>query len=108
MKVLKNPQNDTKVIVVGGTNAKGSTCFNLNYNLSDAGFKVGCFTSPHLHSVRERIRIGNDLIPIDKFSEILTEIKNICKRERIEITYFEALTAVAYYYFSKTKIGFSR
>ena len=107
MKVLKNPQNDTKVIVVGGTNAKGSTCFNLNYNLSEAGFKVGCFTSPHLHSVRERIRIDNDLIPIDNFSEILTEIKNICKRERIEITYFEALTAVAYYYFSKTKVDFA-
>ena len=107
MKVLKNPQDDIKVIVVGGTNAKGSTCFNLNYNLSEAGFKVGCFTSPHLHSVRERIRIGNDLIPVEEFSKILAEIKDICIQKRIEITYFEALTAVAYYYFSKNNVDYA-
>ena len=104
---LNNPQNDIKIIVVGGTNAKGSTCFNLNYNLSETGFKVGCFTSPHLHSVRERIRIGNDLISVEEFSKILTEIKNICTLKTIEITYFEALTAVAYYYFSKNKVDYA-
>ena len=107
MRELRNPQNDIKVIVVGGTNAKGSTCLNLNYNLSEAGFKVGCFTSPHLHSVRERIRIDHNLIPVDDFSEILTKIKNTCTQKKIEITYFEALTAVAYYYFCKNKVDYA-
>ena len=48
MNIMGNPQKNLKLIVIGGTNAKGSTCFNLNHNLTRKGFKIGCFTSPPL------------------------------------------------------------
>jgi len=107
MLKLENPQKKVEVIVVGGTNAKGSTCFNLNYNITDAGLKIGCFTSPHLHSVRERIRIGNEIISKEEFSKLLSIIETIVVREKIGITYFEALTAAAYYYFWENKVDYA-
>ncbi len=42
MNIMGNPQKNLKLIVIGGTNAKGSTCFNLNHNLTRKGFKIGC------------------------------------------------------------------
>ena len=51
MKLLGNPQDKLRVISIGGTNAKGSTSYNLSKTLMQTGKKIGCFTSPHLHSV---------------------------------------------------------
>ena len=75
MNILGNPQKKLKLIVIGGTNAKGSTCFNLNHKLTKNGFRIGCFTSPHIHSVRERIRIGLQIISIEEFTSILSKIR---------------------------------
>ena len=50
------------VIHVAGTKGKGSTCEYLSSGLRSAGYKVGVFTSPHLHTARERIKIGKELI----------------------------------------------
>ena len=107
MNILKNPQKNLKLIIIGGTNAKGSTCFNLNHNLTRKGFKIGCFTSPHIHSVRERIRIGNELIKIEEFTDILNSLKDIIEKNNIEATYFEILTAAAYQYFHIKKVNYA-
>ena len=107
MNILKNPQKKLKLIIIGGTNAKGSTCFNLNHNLTRKGFKVGCFTSPHIHSVRERIRIGNELIKIEEFTDLLNSLKNIIEENNIKATYFEILTAAAYQYFHIKKVDYA-
>ena len=107
MNILKNPQKNLKLIIIGGTNAKGSTCFNLNHNLTRKGFKIGCFTSPHIHSVRERIRIGNELIKIEEFTDILNSLKDIIEKNNIEATYFEILTAAAYQYFHIKKVDYA-
>ena len=66
MHHLGNPQEKLEIVMIGGTNAKGSTCFSLNSSLNSAGIKSGCFTSPHLHSIRERIRIGEKIISIEE------------------------------------------
>ena len=78
MNLVGDPQKKARIIMVGGTNAKGSTCFNLNHNLTRAGLRVGCFTSPHLHSIRERIKIGNEniirevtLFPMNQYAQDL-------------------------------------
>ena len=63
MKLLGNPQDKLRVISIGGTNAKGSTSYNLSKTLMQTGKKIGCFTSPHLHSVRERIKINDKIQP---------------------------------------------
>ena len=83
MNILGNPQKKMKLIIIGGTNAKGSTCFNLNHNLTKNGFRIGCFTSPHIHSVRERIRIGEEIICIEKFTNILYLLKDIINENKL-------------------------
>ena len=107
MNILKNPQKKLKLIIIGGTNAKGSTCFNLNHNLTIKGFKIGCFTSPHIHSVRERIRIGSELIKIEEFTDLINSLRDIIEEYKIEATYFEILTAVAYQYFHIKKVDYA-
>ena len=52
----------TKVIHVAGTKGKGSTCEYMSAALRAAGYKVGVFTSPHLHTTCERIKIGDKII----------------------------------------------
>src|SRR5665213_901456 len=54
-----NPSGNLKIIHVAGTKGKGSTCAFLASILQQAGYKVGLYTSPHLHKVNERIRILN-------------------------------------------------
>ena len=46
------------IITVGGTNGKGSTCAMLEAILNRAGYRVGCYTSPHLLRYNERVRIN--------------------------------------------------
>ena len=107
MKLVGDPQKKARIIMVGGTNAKGSTCFNLNHNLTRAGLRVGCFTSPHLHSIRERIKIGNENIEVDELSEYLEYFKKISEKHGIKATYFETLTAIAYQYFYTKKVDWA-
>jgi dihydrofolate synthase/folylpolyglutamate synthase len=107
MNHLNNPQNKLKIIMVGGTNAKGNTCHNLNYNLNKVGIKTGCYTSPHLHTIRERIRIGNKKISKDKFTRAIFDLKCIDEEHNIGATYFEILTALAYFYFNENKVDYA-
>ncbi|HLW20795.1 MAG TPA: hypothetical protein VKX33_10740, partial [Cyclobacteriaceae bacterium] len=59
---LNNPQNSFKSIHVAGTNGKGSTSHALASVLQEAGYKVGLYTSPHLKSFTERIKINGEEI----------------------------------------------
>ena len=67
---LGKPGKSASIIHVAGTNGKGSTCAYMNSVLTEAGVKTGMFTSPHLVSVRERMRINYRLISEQKFVEI--------------------------------------
>ena len=58
VKQRLNLQPDFPIIVVGGTNGKGSVCAMLEAILHAAGYQVGCYTSPHLLDYNERVRIG--------------------------------------------------
>ncbi len=107
MKLFDDPQNQLRLIIIGGTNAKGSTCYNLSNTLIQTGKIIGCFTSPHLHTVRERIKINNKNIDKDKFSEHLFNLKNKAMQNNIKITYFEALTALAYLYFNEENVDYA-
>ena len=76
---------------VAGTNGKGSVCALLSEMLKASGLKVGLFTSPHLESYCERIRINGVNISEADFAEMLFRVKEC----GIECTHFEALTAAA-------------
>ncbi|MBC7319636.1 bifunctional folylpolyglutamate synthase/dihydrofolate synthase [bacterium] len=106
---LDNPQDKIPVIHIGGTNGKGSVSRMLSSVLIKAGYKVGLYTSPHLHSVRERIQINNELIDKDSFintlNYILPFIENLTNRDsEFYLTQFEILTAMAFLYFYKSKV----
>ena len=96
-----NPQNDYPVILIGGTNGKGSTAAMAASILKQAGYRVGLYTSPHLADVRERIVVNGKKIPLQEFGRILAQIKN-CVVE--PLTYFEIMTAAAFIYFQRRQV----
>jgi dihydrofolate synthase/folylpolyglutamate synthase len=94
-KYLENPQDKLKLIHVAGSNGKGSTCSMLASILTEAGYKVGLFTSPHLKDFRERIRIDGACIPEQEVIQFIKRIKEeqlISKPSFFEITFGMALT----------------
>ncbi len=106
---LDNPQDKIPVIHIGGTNGKGSVSRMISSVLIRAGYKVGLYTSPHLHSVRERIQINNNLIGKESFVNILNEVLPIIedltdRYSDFYLTQFEILTAMAFLYFYRSKV----
>ncbi len=95
---LGRPDRRLRFIHLAGTNGKGSVGAMLHAILSAAGFRVGFYTSPHLSSVRERFRIGDEYISEDDFAFHSGEIIAAMGAERI--TYFEFTTALALLWFA--------
>ena len=62
LEALGDPQNKFRSVLIAGTNGKGSTAATLASILRAAGHKTGLYTSPHLVSINERIRIGGQQI----------------------------------------------
>jgi len=91
----------SNVILIAGTKGKGSTATMLSNCLTACGIKTGLFTSPHLLSWRERIRINNQMIPTREFCEIFSNILPLIKEHKL--TFFETLTAIAFLYFLREK-----
>ncbi len=94
-----NPQRRLQFVHLAGTNGKGTVCEALRQILSGAGWRVGCYTSPHLSSPRERFRVGENYISEEDFARIATRIITVLGGERI--TWFEFTTAVAFLWFAE-------
>ena len=97
---LGEPQNFYRTIHVAGTNGKGSVCAMLAEMLKVSGLKVGLFTSPHLESYCERIKINGENIPESDFAEMIFRVKD-CD---VSATHFEVLTAAAFEYFKERSV----
>tara|TARA_B100000579_G_scaffold253238_1_gene208391 strand:- start:202 stop:1302 length:1101 start_codon:yes stop_codon:yes gene_type:complete len=107
MNLFGNPQTKIRVISIGGTNAKGSTSYNLSKTLIQTGKIIGCFTSPHIHTVRERIKVNHKNISKNLFARYIFKLKDISEKKNLRITYFEALTALAYIYFHEKNVDYA-
>ncbi|MBN1405528.1 MAG: bifunctional folylpolyglutamate synthase/dihydrofolate synthase [Candidatus Omnitrophica bacterium] len=112
--IIGHPQDSFKSILIAGTKGKGSTCAMLHSILTEAGYKTGLYTSPHLIDVRERIKLNKTAVSKKEFSWLMSEIKDAITYANPEyalyykdITFFEILTAAAFLYFSKKKIDFA-
>ena len=107
--LLGDPQRGARSIHIAGSKGKGSTASYVQSMLGSAGFKTGLYTSPHLVSFRERIRIGSELISEEDLSRILTNIKDTIRSyAKDEMpTFFEVYTAIAYLYFKEKKADFA-
>ncbi len=108
LELLENPHEKLNVIHIGGTNGKGSTASMLNSILVKSGYKVGLFTSPHIHSYRERYKINNEMISEEEVASLITQIKPLLKKMVDEgyehPTEFEVNTAMAFKYFNDKKV----
>jgi len=100
LSALGDPQLKFKSIHVAGTNGKGSVCAMLDSILRESGYKVGLFTSPHLFRWEERIKIGGEEIRNAECVMRNAEIEKTAEDLKIKLTPFEAITAVAFKYFS--------
>jgi len=85
------------LITVGGTNGKGSTIAFLEAIALAAGYKTGCYTSPHFLHYNERIRLNDNNIDDDSLCQAFDAINTA--RGEISISYFEFSTLAAIYYF---------
>ncbi len=99
---VDHPQRNLKFLHVAGTNGKGSVSVTLLTLLSEAGYKVGLYTSPHLSSVRERFRINDRFISKTDFARYSTHIRNSLGER--QITYFEFTTALALLWFAAESV----
>lgn len=97
---LGDPQNAFPAVHAVGTNGKGSTCATLASILAEAGYKTALYTSPHLVSFGERLRIGGHDVPADKWREavkkIIAALDNCPELAEGAPTYFELVTAAAF------------
>ena len=96
---------DIKLIHIGGTNGKGSTCAYLSSIIQESGYKVGTFTSPHFFDYRERIKVNNNKIEkgfISKFIEANREII-----EKLELTFFELSFGMSLSYYIEKNVDYA-
>ena len=91
-----------KAIHIAGTNGKGSTSNMISQILTANGYKTGLFTSPHLVSFNERIRIDGEMISDEELSGLINDLKGGI--EKYNCTFFEASTAIAFKYFIEKKV----
>ena len=90
------------VITVGGTNGKGSVCAMLEAMLHLAGYRVGCYTSPHLLRYNERVRIGRAEAPDAELARAFDAVERA--RGDVALTYFEFGTLAALWLFAERKV----
>lgn len=90
---LGNPQAGLPCVHVAGTNGKGSVSVLLAEILRHAGYRVGLYTSPHLHCFSERIRIDGEPLPLDRLPALVEALR--AAGGNLPATFFEATTALA-------------
>ena len=93
-----------KVIHVAGTNGKGSVCAMIDSILRAQGYRTGLFTSPHLVTFRERIRVNGEMVTEEAVASGLTAIRDLVNDWDPHPTFFEVTTALALKCFSEAKI----
>lgn len=96
---LGNPQHQFRSIHVGGTNGKGSSSHMLAAIYQSAGYRVGLYTSPHLKSFTERIRLNGQPIAEEEVAQFVEQYQSLI--ESIEPSFFEVTVAMAFDFFAR-------
>jgi dihydrofolate synthase/folylpolyglutamate synthase len=95
LNALDNPERSFNSVQIAGTNGKGSTAVMLDSICRAAGIKCGLYTSPHLVSITERIRIAGVEITPEEFAACVTTVRDLSAQFDALPTFFEQLTVAA-------------
>jgi dihydrofolate synthase / folylpolyglutamate synthase len=110
LNALGDPHRNFPAVQIAGTNGKGSTAAMLESICRAADIRTGLFTSPHLISITERIKIGGEQISEADFARLTMQVKTtaeqLVEQGRLETlpTFFEHVTAIALLAFSEAKL----
>ena len=111
LELLGNPHDRLQVIHIAGSKGKGSTAALIASVLTQAGYKTGLFTSPHLITPRERCRIDGDLISKADVAFYVEKLKpaieTVSTSEFGRVSFFEIYTALAFSYFADKATDFA-
>ena len=105
MGALGDPHRAYPVIHITGTNGKGSTARMIESILNAVGLRVGLYTSPHMHSPRERIRLVAETIDEECFGLAIGDIARVEEIQGLgPLTWFETVTASAFLHFANEAV----
>ncbi|KAM1232240.1 hypothetical protein ACFX13_042821 [Malus domestica] len=110
LELLGNPHSKFKAVHIAGTKGKGSTAAFLSNMLRAEGYSVGCYTSPHIQTIRERISVGRFAEPVSAkaLSSLFDRVKKILDHaievENGRTSHFEVLTALAFTLFAQENV----
>ena len=110
LEALGEPQHKFRSVLIAGTNGKGSTAASLASILRSAGHKTGLYTSPHLVSINERIRIDGRQITQEEFAAAYEQVEAVAQKQVSagslpwHPSFFEMLTAMAFLYFAEQQV----
>lgn len=104
---LKQPQASFKSVHIAGTNGKGSTATYISSVLTEAGYRTGLFTSPHIVTFRERIKVDGKMISELDVVRLTEKLIPFISKMREKPTAFDIITAIAFEYFSEKKCDFA-
>ena len=108
---LGGVQNATPSVHVAGTKGKGSVSALITSILTQAGYRAGFFSSPHLHSVRERIRVGLEPVSKSEYAALVAKVWSAVQETGREggyggVSFFEMMTAMALVHFRDIRADF--
>ena len=102
---LESPQDNLKIIHVGGTNGKGSTCHIISSILQEHGFSTGIFSSPHIYDFKERIKINSNYIDENFIVDFVNDNYEYILKS--DLSFFEISFAISLCYFRLKKPEYS-
>ncbi|MGN6732734.1 MAG: bifunctional folylpolyglutamate synthase/dihydrofolate synthase [Candidatus Binatia bacterium] len=104
LALFNHPENQFPSLHIAGTNGKGSTAALLHNILRQAGYRTALYTSPHLESFTERIRIGQEEIAQTEVVSLADEIWQRTAAANLPLTFFEFITVMAFVYFARNRV----
>lgn len=107
LRRLGSPHEKVPVVIVGGTNGKGSVTSAISSVLRAEGYLTGDYTSPHLVNLTERIKLGGEEISPDELAALILRVKDAADAGGESPSYFEVVTAAAFVYFAERGADFA-
>ena len=104
LALFDHPEKTFPSFHIAGTNGKGSTAAMLHRILCSAGYRAALYTSPHLVSFTERMRVMEEEITPDEVIALAHEIWHRTDAANIQLTFFEIVTVMAFLYFARRQV----